>query len=100
MDSNVYSRRMKAAQHGLFVKATSGPDLGVLISTARDEKGNVTDTDISLGEIKNDDSYCTCIRTRSVLFDATEILVGLVAVWWTKFMVSPYAAQDAQIRRA
>ena len=77
MDSKVYSRQMKAAQHGLFVKATSGPDLGVLISTARDENGNVTDTDISLGEIKNDDSYCT----KDALEQEVCYLM-LLKYWW------------------
>jgi RIO1 family len=73
-------QRMKVAEPGLFVKASSRPDVGALISTARDETGVVTDSDISFGEIKNDDG-CTARNA----IDQEVCYLMLLLYWWKVF---------------
>jgi hypothetical protein len=73
-------QRMKVAEPGLFVKASSRPDVAVLISTARDDTGVITDSDISFGEIKNDDGYTTCNA-----IDQEVCYLMLLQYWWKVF---------------
>jgi hypothetical protein len=73
-------QRMKVAEPGLFVKASSRPDVAALISTARDETGVVTDSDISFWEIKNDDGY----MARNAI-DQGVCYLMLLQYWWKVF---------------
>jgi hypothetical protein len=93
---------MKVAEPGLFVKASSRPDVAALISTSRDDTGAITDSDISFGEIKNGDGTeagLTLKCSLTILWILIAALANLCFQWgvpmkrWEK-AVQPQIPKD------
>jgi hypothetical protein len=69
--------KMADAEPGLFIIASSLPDVAALIATAKDEENQATDMDISIGEIKNSTNFST-----DDAINQTACYLMLLMYWW------------------